>query len=138
MALNIDAKFKENWLLLHKCMEEFEKFSPEHLKVSKLGLWWTFFIRSRKFMSLKFTGRYLSWQWRMMQNWRRNWLVVSKLKLRIWQILTGALKNIKAFLFNGLFLIKVYNVWAKKVRRSYTWWHWRFNAKFEGPLICAF
>ena len=56
MALNIDAKFKENWLLLHKCMEEFEKFSPEHLKVSKLGLWWTFFIRSRKFMSLKFTG----------------------------------------------------------------------------------
>ena len=34
MALNIDAKFKENWLLLHKCMEEFEKFSPEQLKVS--------------------------------------------------------------------------------------------------------
>ena len=27
--------------------------------------------------------------------------------------------------FNGLFLTKVYNVWAKKVQRSYVWWHWR-------------
>ena len=77
----------------------------------------------------------MSWQWRMIQDWRRNWLVVSKLTWRIWQILTRALKNIKALHFNGLFLIKVYNVWAKKVRRSYIWWHWRFNAKFEGPLF---
>ena len=28
-------------------------FTPEHLKVSKLGLWWDSFIRSRKCMSLK-------------------------------------------------------------------------------------
>ena len=77
----------------------------------------------------------MSWQWRMMQDWRRNWLVVSKLTWRIWQILTRALKNIIGLHFNGLFLIKVYNVWANKVRRSYIWWHWRFNAKLEGPLF---
>ena len=33
-----------------------EKFSPEHLKVSKLGLWWDYFNQSRKGMILKFTG----------------------------------------------------------------------------------
>ena len=41
-------------LLLGK-WQEFGKFSPEHLKVSKLGLWWDPFVQSRKCMSLKFT-----------------------------------------------------------------------------------
>ena len=36
--------------------EEFEKFSPEHLKISKLGLWWDSFVQSWKCMSLRFTG----------------------------------------------------------------------------------
>ena len=35
--------------------QEFGKFSLEHSKVSKLGLWWDPFIQSRKCMSLKFT-----------------------------------------------------------------------------------
>ena len=38
-----------------KWHEEFGKFSPEHLKVSKLGLWWDLLIQSRKSMRLKFT-----------------------------------------------------------------------------------
>ena len=38
-----------------KWHEKFGKFSPEHLKVSKLGLWWDPFVQSRKCMSLKFT-----------------------------------------------------------------------------------
>ena len=41
-------------LLLGK-WQEFGKFSPEHLKVSKLGLWWDPFVQSRKGMTLKFT-----------------------------------------------------------------------------------
>ena len=38
-----------------KWHEEFDKFSPEHSKVSKLELWWEPFVQSRKCMSLKFT-----------------------------------------------------------------------------------
>ena len=38
-----------------KWYEEFGKFSPDHLKVSQLGLWWDPFFQSRKFLSLKFT-----------------------------------------------------------------------------------
>ena len=38
-----------------KRLEKFGKFSPEHLKVSKLGLWWDPIVQSRKCMTLKFT-----------------------------------------------------------------------------------
>ena len=38
-----------------KWHEEFRKFSPEHTKVSKLGLLLDPFVQSRKCMSLKFT-----------------------------------------------------------------------------------
>ena len=33
--------------------EEFDKFSPEHSKVSKSGLWWDLFIQNRKCYELK-------------------------------------------------------------------------------------
>ena len=64
---------------------------------------------------------YRSWHWRVMQNLERNWLVVSKLIWGIWQILTQALESFKNLHFNGPFLTKIYNVWAKKVQRNYVW-----------------
>ena len=39
----------ENW------HEEYGKFSPEHLKFSRMGLWWDPFIQIRKCMSLRLT-----------------------------------------------------------------------------------
>ena len=83
-----------------------------------MELWWDYFIQSRKFMSLKFTGEFLSWQLIMMQNLKRNWLVSSKLTWSIWQILTGTLKNFKDLHFNWLLLNKVYNIWAKRMYRG--------------------
>ena len=50
--------WRKNELCFQKWYEKFEKFSPEHLKVSKLGLWWDSFIQSRKCMSLKLTGEF--------------------------------------------------------------------------------
>ena len=90
-------------LCFQKWREEFGKFPPEHLKVSK---------------------SYVLWQWRMIQNLEKNWLVSSKLICGIWRILTQALENLKNLHINGLLLTKVYNVWAKKVQRSRVWWHW--------------
>ena len=121
-----------------KWHEEFGKFSPKHLKVSKLGLWWDSFSQSKKCMSLKFTGEILSWQWKKMQNWKKKWLVVSKLTWGIWQILTGALENLKNLHFNGLLLNKVYNVWAKKSIEELCLMALKIDAKFEGKLTCAF
>ena len=62
----------------------------------------------------------MSWQWRMIQNLKRTWLVSSKLKWGIWRILTRALENLKNLHFKGLLLTKAY-VWAKKS----IWLHYR-------------
>ena len=42
-------------LWFEKWHEKFGKFSAEHLKVSKLRLWWDPFVQSRKGVTLKFT-----------------------------------------------------------------------------------
>ena len=67
----------------------------------------------------------MSWQWRVIQKLKRNWLAISKLTWGIWQILTWTLERLKDLHFNGLLATKVYNVRAKKVQRSYLSWHWR-------------
>ena len=59
-----------------------------------------------------------------MQNWKRNLLFVSKLTRRLWWILAQALENLKNSHNNGQSFTKVYNVWVKKVQRSYVWWQW--------------
>ena len=46
--------WKKTDLLFEERLEKFGRFSPEHLKVSKLGLWWDLFVQSRKGMTLKF------------------------------------------------------------------------------------
>ena len=45
---------KKSVLWFGKWHEKFGKFTSEHLKVSKLGLWWDPFIQSWKCISLKF------------------------------------------------------------------------------------
>ena len=67
----------------------------------------------------------MSWQWRMIQKLKRNWLAVLKLTWGTPQILTRALESLKNLCFNWLLVTKVYIVWATKVQRSYLLWHWR-------------
>ena len=116
--------FKKTDLWFGKWHEEFAKFSSEHLKVSKLVLSWDPLSKAENKWNENLQRGYVWWwQWRMMKNLKRNWLVVSKLTWGIWRILTRALENLKNLHFNGLLLTKVYNVWAKKVQRSYISWH---------------
>ena len=57
MKLESDSKFEEKLTCgFRKWHEKFGKFSPEHTKVSNLGLLWGPFIQSWKCVSLKFTG----------------------------------------------------------------------------------
>ena len=70
---------------------------------------------------------------------RNNYDMTLKGDAKFNRKLTGGLKNdIKNLVnyhassqksehlhFNGLLLFKVYNVWAKKLERSYVSWHWR-------------
>ena len=93
-----------------KWQEEFGKFLRQHSKVSKVELWLGPFIQSRKRMSLKFTEElcvmtmnndtkfdeglagpfkiymrnlvsfYVSWHSKVMQNVKKKWLALSKVR----------------------------------------------------------
>ena len=67
----------------------------------------------------------MSWQWRMMQKLKRNWLVVLKLTWGTSQILTRAFESLKNLSFNWVLVTKVYIVWTTKLQRSYPSWQWR-------------
>ena len=58
-----------------KWHEEYEKVSPKHMKVSKLGLLWDPLIQNRKSMSLKFTEESEEWCkiWRIIDLSFQNW-----------------------------------------------------------------
>ena len=60
-----------------KWLKEFGKFLPEHLEVSKLGLWWDPFIQSRKCMSVKFTGELNVMTMKNDAKFEEDWLVNS-------------------------------------------------------------
>ena len=71
------------WQILNRALES--------LQIGTLvASWWAWNLK----------GSYVSWQWKMMQKLKRNWLVSSKLTWRIWQILTRALENLKNLHFN--------------------------------------
>ena len=109
-----------------KWHEEFGKFSPEHVRKSKNWVFsWVLLSKVENVWAWNLQGSYMSWQWRMMQNLKRNWLLNSKLTWVIWYILSQAIENLENLHFNGLLLTIVYNVWAKKVQRSYVWFQWR-------------
>ena len=115
----------KNWLVvsLENDMRNFFKFLPEYSKVLKLGLRWDPFIQSKKCTSVH------SW---MMQNLKRNWLVVSKLTGEIWRTFTQALKCLTYLHFNLLILNKVYIVMFELKR------HWTLIQNLKKKLTCAF
>ena len=59
-----------------------------------------------------------------MQNLKKNRFVVSKMT-RIWWTLIQALKSLKNLQFDWSLSCNVYNVWPKKVQRSFLSWHCR-------------
>ena len=61
-----------------------------------------------------------------------------KIDIRIWQILTWALKHLKNLHFHRLLLKKVNNVWAKESIEELFLIALNIDAKFEGKMTCAF
>ena len=60
---------------------------------------------------------YLSWHWKVMQNLTKKWLVVWKMTLGIWQILTRALKSVKIGTLMGSFCPK-WKMYELKIYRA--------------------
>ena len=122
------CRVKQIWrktdLWFEKWHEKFSKFSPKHLKVSKLGLWWDPFAQSRKCMSLKFTEELCDMTMKSSAKFKEELTCHFKIDMRNLTILSRAFENLKNLLFNWLLWPK-YMCQLKKVQRSYVWWHWR-------------
>ena len=96
----IDLLF-QNW---HK---EFDKFWPEHSKISKVFTLMVSFWEKYILFELKKVERsYLSWHWRVMKNLKENGLVAWKMTWEIWKIFTRTLESVKIGTLMGSFCPK--------------------------------
>ena len=108
-----------------KWHEEYGKFSPEQLKVSKLAYWWDPLIQSRKSVSLKSTEKLCVMTMKNDAKFEEELTCYFKIETTLWQNLNWAFECLKNLHFNEILLTKIYNIWAKKVLGSYVCWHWR-------------
>ena len=75
--------------------EEFDDFSPKHLKISKICTLNGCFLPKYMMFELKKVQRSYFWlNWRLMRNLKENWLVLSRMTWRIWQIFTRACSKV--------------------------------------------
>ena len=82
----------QNWY------DEFDEFWPEHSKISKIcTLMGCFWPKDIMFELKKVQRSYVWLHWRLMQNLKENWLVLSKMTWRICQIFVHRLKNSEFF-----------------------------------------
>ena len=132
---NIWNKTDLRFQIWHK---EFSKFSSERFQKSEN---WDFdgilLSKVENLWAQSLQGSFVSWQWKMIQNLKRNWLVSSKLTGGIWPILTRAPKNLINLYFNGLPFL-VYNVWANKSVLEFCLIALNIDDTFEGKLTFVF
>ena len=129
MKLESDEKFQEKLTLgLKNDVRNMVNFHPTTQNPKNFyfmsSFWWAhgiFLSKVENALAKNLQSSSVSWQRRMMQNMKRNWLVISKLTWWIGQILIRALQSLKYLQFNEQNIL--YNVWAKKVQRSYFSWY---------------
>ena len=85
------------WQILTRALESLKSSHFSGLLLNKVYI---------LFELKKVQRRYLSWHWRMMENFRKNWLMVWKMTWGVRQIFTRSLENIKIGTFMGSFCPK--------------------------------
>ena len=96
MKLKRDTKFAEEsscrfkigiriLTKLSRALESLKNFHVNELLLSKVYIVW----------AKKVQRNNLSWHWRVMQNWKKNWLAAWKMTWGILQVFTGALESVK-------------------------------------------
>ena len=109
-------------LWFEKRIEKFGKFSPEHLKVSKLGLWWDSFVQSRKGMTLKFSEELFVMAMKNNAKFEEELTCHFKTAMRNLTNFDSSIQKFKKK-FNWLLWPKYIMFELRKAQRSYVWWH---------------
>ena len=127
-------KLKSNWLVILKLTWGIR---PEISKVSKIctlnGLLLT---NACNFWGKEVQKGYLWWHW-VMQNLKKNWLVVWKMTWGIWHIFTRALKSIKIGTLMGRF-VQSRKCMSLKFTEELCVMTMKNDTKFEEELACHF
>ena len=96
LTLKNDENSKRNWLVISKLTWAIWRFLTRALKSLKnlhcIGLLMT---KVCNVWGEKVQKSYLTWDLRMIQNMKKNWLVVWEMTWGIWRILTRALESVK-------------------------------------------
>ena len=106
MTLKIDAKFEEKLICCFKNDRNLVNFDPSTQNLQNLHFHWFLLCKVFNVWPKKVQRSYLSWHWRVMQNLKKNWLVVWKMTWGIWQIFTRANESLKIGTFIGSFYPK--------------------------------
>ena len=67
---------------------------------------WSLLCKVYNVWTKKVQSSYISWHWRVMQNLKKNWLVVWKMTWKIWKIFIRTLESVKTGVFMGSFFPK--------------------------------
>ena len=133
MTLTSYAHFEEK-LTCGLKKRQFGKFSPEHLKVWKLGLWWDPFVQSRKGMTLKFTEELCVMTMKNNAKFEEKLTCHFKTDIRnLTNFDSSTWKSKKIALYLAP-LTKEYNVWAKKSTEELCLMTLKIDAKFKGKV----
>ena len=101
------------------------KFSPEHLKVSKLKLWWDSFVQSRKCMSLKFIGELFVITKIKDAKLEEESTYHFKMDMRILMNFDPSTRKSKKFaLLMGCLWPKSIMFELNKLQKGCAWWNW--------------
>ena len=115
--------WRKTGLWCGKWHQEFGKFSPEHSKVSTLGLWWDPFVQCRKSMTLKFTEDLCAMK--IENNAKLGEKLTYHFKTDMRNLTNFDLITWKAKKFALQLVPKYIMFHSRKVQKSYAWWHWR-------------
>ena len=111
-------------------------FDPSRQKSENVDFDWILLSKAYKDLVEKIQKSYFSWNWWVMQSLKKNWLLVQKRHEEFGEFSPNHLK-VQRFHFDGLFLSKVYEVWAKEIQRSYLSWHWIVMQNFYKAQPCG-
>ena len=103
------SKMTRIWWILIRALK-----SLKHLHFD-----WSLLCKVYNVWPKKVQRSYISWHWRVMQNLKKNWLVVWKMTWGIWQIFIRSTWKCQNWYFHGILLSKVENAWATNLQRSY-------------------
>ena len=78
MTRKSDAKFEEKLTCCFKNDKNLVNFDPSTQKSQKFELDWFLLCKVCNFWAKKIQKSYISWQWRLMQNLKKIWLMFAK------------------------------------------------------------